>query len=104
MNRINLFQFEIEADKFEHFLKGDGEIYFDNDDGVFLTREELEAAFKENHLETIDEKNDYMSEFSICGDYNDLVDQLDYYYDGDYALEYIKVGNTVVMSMAYNIL
>lgn len=103
MNRIHLFQFEIEADKFEHFLEGDGEIYFDNDDGVFITREELEEAFRENHLETIDEKNDYLSEFSICADYDDLDSQLDHYYDGDYALDYLRIGDTVVMSMAYKI-
>ena len=103
MERITLFQFEIEADKFEHFLNGDGEIYFDNSDGIFLTREELEYSFKANHLETIDDKNDYMSEYDICADYDELDRHLDYYYNGDYALEYLRVGDTVVMTMAYKL-
>lgn len=103
MDRVHIFNFEVEADKFEHFLNGDGEIYFDNDDGVFITREELEEAFRENGLETIDEKNDYLSEFSICGDYNELDRILDYFYDGNYDLTYLKIGKTVVMSMAYEI-
>lgn len=103
MERITLFQFEVEADKFEHFLNGDGEIYFDNDDGMFITKEELEYSFRENELETKEDQEDYMREYSICADYNELDSQLDCYYDGDYALEYLKVGDTVVMSMAYRV-
>lgn len=103
MTKTTLFQFEIEADKFDHFLKGDGEIYFANSDGVFLTKEELEDSFKEYGLETEEDKAGYMDEYDICKNYNDLDMSLDYACDGDYALEYLKIGSTVVMSMAYRL-
>lgn len=101
MDRVHIFNFEVEADKFEHFLKGDGEIYFDNYDGVFLTEEELTQAFKDNNCETEDDQAAYCKEFDILQSYNELDTALDYFYGGNYDLTYLKIGKTVVMSMAY---
>lgn len=100
MNRIHMEHFEVEKEKFDHFLNGDGEIWFDNNNGEFLTREEVMQAFKDNDCNTKDEQEDYLKEFSIDGSYNELDAELDYYTDGNYDLDYLVFGDTVVMSVA----
>lgn len=52
MDRITMEHFEVEKEKFDHFLNGDGEIWFDFNDGMFLTKEEVIQAFKDNACET----------------------------------------------------
>ena len=100
MDRITMEHFEVEKEKFDHFLNGDGEIWFDFNEGVFITKEEVIQAFKDNNCETIADKKDYCDEFGLQGSYNELDAALDYHQDGDYDLDYLVIGNTVVMSIA----
>ena len=100
MNRIRMEHLEIEKEKFDHFLAGDGEIWFNNNDGVFMTKEEVMQAFKDNNCETKEDQDSYLKEFSIDGSYNELDAELDYYTDGDYGLDYLVFGDTVVINIA----
>ena len=97
---VSMVHFEVKREKFEHFLAGDGEWFFDNNDGEFISRAELEQAFINNDCKTEQEKKDYMTEYSICKSYDDLEMELDYYYDGLYALDYLIFGHTAVMNIA----
>ena len=100
MDRITMEHFEVEKEKFDHFEKGDGEVWFDFNDGVFLTKEELEKAFRDNNCETEEDQACYCEEFSIIRSYNDLDMALDYHEDGNYDLDYLTFGDTVVMNIA----
>lgn len=100
MDRIKMEHFEVEKEKFDHFLNGDGEIWFDNNDGVFMTKEEVMQAFKDNNCNTEKDQKSYLKEFSIDGSYNELDMELDYVTDGDYDLDYLIIGETVIMNIA----
>lgn len=100
MDRIIMEHFKVETEKFNHFLDGDGEIWFDFNDGMFLTKKEVMQAFEDNNCETEEDKKSYCNEFGLQGSYNELDMALDYHEDGDYRLDYLFIGNTVVMNIA----
>lgn len=100
MEHIHMEHFEVEKEKFDHFLAGDGEVWFDFNDGEFITKEEVIQALEDNNCETEEDKKDYCREFGLEASYAELDKDLDYFEDGDYELDYLIIGNTVVINIA----
>lgn len=101
MERIHITHLEFNKEEFDHFVKGDGQFWYEDESGTLITGETVENWFKKNECYTDDDKDRLIRDFPVYKSFSDFEDDLDVYNDGDYDLETVEVGNTIVMIYAY---
>lgn len=85
---------------FDHFLEGDGEVWYDDENRCLVDKEDVEKIVEDCCCETEDDRDSLLRELHLYESYSDFEEWLDYFEDGRYDLMHETYGDKEIMIIA----
>lgn len=103
--KFNSTNIVVDKETFEHFLKGDGEVYYDYNEHKFLSKAKVEKLLTDKNLVDEDDQEIFLAENCITVSYDFLADWLECQAEdlgGAYGLDYLVFDTFILMRITMN--